>query len=225
MLESENETVSMHFLFFGIYFLQLSSYLIYLSISVVASVSLGPSVLLAANNSINFGRKKALFGVLGHVTAILTLALVSASSLGAILLTSEIAFSIIKYLGAAYLIFLGIKLWRSQSNMMFDDSNKLIPSKLKLFRQSYFLGLSNPKALLFFSALFPQFIQPNSPLIPQFSLLIGTSLVNAFLFTSFYVFIAFQFKDKILKFANGKLLGRVFGSLFISFAGLLIAGK
>ncbi len=66
--------------------MELSQYLIYLTISIAASVSVGPSVILAASNGINFGRRKALSGVLGHVFAIFSLAIISATGVGALLL-------------------------------------------------------------------------------------------------------------------------------------------
>ena len=81
----------------------LSSYSLYFSISLLASISIGPSVILAASNGINFGRKKALAGVCGHVSAILILALMSASGLGLILMASDLAFTVIKYAGSGYL--------------------------------------------------------------------------------------------------------------------------
>ncbi|WP_177208079.1 LysE family translocator [Pseudoalteromonas denitrificans] len=202
--------------------MDLSLYFTYLMISILASASLGPSVLLAASNSINFGRKMALVGVFGHVGAILTLAIISASSLGFILMSSKFTYLIIKYLGASYLIFLGIKLWRNKGVFRLAKHNNITPSSINLFSNSFILGLSNPKALLFFTALFPQFIHADQALFPQFTLLISTSLINAFIFTSFYVLIAYKCKGFLLKQANGQLISRITGSFFIGFAGSLI---
>jgi threonine/homoserine/homoserine lactone efflux protein len=203
--------------------MELSSYSLYFSISLLASISIGPSVILAASNGINFGRKKALAGVFGHISAVMILALISASGLGLILMASDLAFSIIKYAGAGYLVYIGIAIWRSKGKWAFADKNTHIPAKRALFKQSFLLGLSNPKALVFFSALFPQFIQPAQPILPQFLLLAGTSLCNAFVFTSVYVLVAFRFRQYFLSTIGQRWVGKTTGGIFIGFAAALVA--
>lgn len=201
-----------------------SSYYLYFSISLLASVSIGPSVILAASNGINFGRKKALAGVLGHVCAVMILAVISASGLGLLLLASDSAFTLVKYLGAGYLIYIGIAIWRSKGSWAFAQGGKVTPKKRALFRQSFILGLSNPKALVFFSALFPQFIDASLPVIPQFLLFAGTSLCNAFVFTFLYVLVAYRFRSYFLRSASRQWVSKATGGLFISFAGVLAVG-
>ena len=203
--------------------MDLSSYSLYFSISLLASISVGPSVILAASNGINFGRKKALAGVLGHVSAVMILALVSASGLGLILMASDLAFTVIKYAGAGYLVYIGIAIWRSKGSWAFADKNSQIPAKRTLFKQSFLLGLSNPKALVFFSALFPQFIQPAQAILPQFMLLAGTSLCNAFIFTSVYVVVAFRFRQYFLSAIAQRWVGKTTGGIFVGFAAALVA--
>jgi threonine/homoserine/homoserine lactone efflux protein len=201
----------------------LSSYYLYFSISLIASISIGPSVILAASNGINFGRKKALAGVLGHVSAVMILALISASGLGIILMASDLAFTLIKYAGAGYLVYIGVAIWRSKGKWAFADKKAQTPAKRVLFKQSLLLGLSNPKALVFFSALFPQFIQPTQPILPQFLLLAGTSLCNAFVFTSVYVVVAFRFRQYFLSAIGQRWVGKTTGGIFIGFATALVA--
>lgn len=203
--------------------MDLSSYSLYFSISLLASISIGPSVILAASNGINFGRKKALAGVLGHVSAVMILALISASGLGLILMASDLAFTVIKYTGAAYLVYIGIAIWRSKGKWSFADKDAQPPQKRALYKQSLLLGLSNPKALVFFSALFPQFIQPNDPVLPQFLLLAGTSLCNAFIFTSVYVVVAFRFRQYFLSAVGQRWVGKTTGGIFVGFAAALMA--
>ncbi len=203
--------------------MELSSYSLYFSISLLASISIGPSVILAASNGINFGRKKALAGVFGHVSAVMILALISASGIGLILMASDLAFTLIKYAGAGYLVYIGIAIWRSKGKWAFADKNTQIPAKRALFKQSFLLGLSNPKALVFFSALFPQFIQPSDPILPQFLLLTGTSLCNAFVFTSVYVVVAYRFRQYFLSAIGQRWVGKTTGGIFIGFAAALIA--
>lgn len=202
--------------------MELSSYSLYFSISLLASISIGPSVILAASNGINFGRKRALAGVLGHVSAIMILALISASGLGLILMASDLAFTMIKYLGAGYLVYIGIAIWRSKGCWAFAEKNTQIPQKRALYKQSLILGLSNPKALIFFTSLFPQFIQPEQAILPQFLLLAGTSLCNAFIFTSVYVVVAFRFRQYFLSSISQRWVGKTTGGIFVGFAAALI---
>ena len=186
--------------------MELHNYYLYFSISLLASISIGPSVILAASNGINFGRKKALAGVFGHVSAVMILALISASGLGLVLMASELAFSFIKYAGAGYLVYIGIAMWRSKGQWAFADKSSQTPAKRALFKQSLLLGLSNPKALVFFSALFA-----------------GTSLCNAFVFTSVYVAVAFRFRHYFLSAIGQRWVGKTTGGVFIGFAAALVA--
>tara|TARA_R110001583_G_scaffold12102_3_gene53900 strand:+ start:69 stop:683 length:615 start_codon:yes stop_codon:yes gene_type:complete len=202
--------------------MDFSNYSFYFSISLLASISIGPSVILAASNGVNFGRKRALAGVFGHVCAVMILALISASGLGVILMTSDIAFSVIKYIGAGYLVYIGIAIWRSKGSWAFADNKQQIPAKRALFKQSLLLGLSNPKALVFFSALFPQFIEPSQAILPQFLLLAGTSLCNAFIFTSVYVLVAFRFRQYFLSAIGQRWVGKTTGGIFVGFAAALL---
>ena len=205
--------------------LDFSSYLVYLSVSVIASVSVGPSVVLAATNGINFGRRKAFYGVLGHVSAIFMLAIVSASGLGVLIVASPTAFILLKYLGIAYLIYVGICIFRNKGNFSFVPQSNEIPSSLSLYRKGLLLGLSNPKALVFFTALFPQFINVEQPVLEQFLLLTSTSLFNAFAFTFGYALLAFKLKGRLSVVINNGWLGRITGSLFIGFATALALAK
>lgn len=202
--------------------MELSSYSLYFSISLLASISIGPSVILAASNGINFGRKRALAGVLGHVSAVMILALISASGLGLILMASDLAFTMIKYAGAGYLVYIGIAIWCSKGCWAFAEKNTQIPQKRALYKQSLILGLSNPKALIFFTSLFPQFIQPEQAILPQFLLLAGTSLCNAFIFTSVYVVVAFRFRQYFLSSISQRWVGKTTGGIFVGFAAALI---
>ena len=203
--------------------MDISNYYLYFSISLVASISIGPSVILAASNGVNFGRKRALAGVFGHVSAVMILALISASGLGLILMASDLAFTLIKSAGAIYLVYIGVAIWRSKGTWSFADNKKQTPAKRALFKQSLLLGLSNPKALVFFSALFPQFIEPKQAILPQFLLLAGTSLTNAFIFTSLYVLVAFRFRDYFLTSISQRWIGKATGGVFVGFAAALVA--
>ena len=109
----------------------------------------------------------------GSVTAVLGVMLLSALGLGALLAASEVAFAVAKLLGASYLIALGIKTFRSEGTVLANDSVKgssPINGRSNYLR-GFLVGASNPKALLFFAAFFPQFLNPAAAFAPQFAIL------------------------------------------------------
>ena len=157
----------------------LTTYLLYLAAVALLVLSPGPTMLMCVTTAIHHGPRKALLSASGSVTAVLGVMLLSALGLGALLAASEVAFAIAKLLGASYLIALGIKTFRSQGAVLANDSSE--SANTMTGRASYLRGLlvgaSNPKALLFFAAFFPQFLNPNLPFAPQFAILALTFMV------------------------------------------------
>ena len=188
----------------------------------------GPMTLLAMSHGLRYGWKRSFASALGGMSSTLALMGLSAAGLGLILAASELAFQIIKWGGAAYLIYVGIKTWGSSQSkdQSFSQSLELAkdPSQnsAKLFTEMFYVGLSNPNALLFFSALFPQFINQAKPLIPQLALLAITFTILEFSFLMIYAYGAGRI-GRWLK-NSGKLqwFNRVAGGLFIG-AGVVLA--
>ena len=151
----------------------LTTYLLYLAAVALLVLSPGPTMLMCVTTAIHHGPRKALLSAGGSVTAVLGVMTLSALGLGALLAASEVAFAIAKLLGASYLIALGIKTFRSQGALLANGSSE--SANAVTGRASYLRGLlvgaSNPKALLFFAAFFPQFLNPNLPFVPQFAIL------------------------------------------------------
>ncbi len=131
-------------------------YLLFFTICVVATFSLGPAVLLAIKNSASYGVGRSITGILGNVAAMMTMASLSALGLGAVLAASESLFVVVKIVGSVYLVYLGIKTWLSTlpDTDNLDSSCKEKCNK-HLFIEAYLVGITNPKALVFYSALFP----------------------------------------------------------------------
>ncbi|MCP3900247.1 MAG: LysE family translocator [Desulfobacteraceae bacterium] len=153
----------------------IQSWLIYLVLVLIATATPGPAVLFIVTNSTLHGWKKAIFAAFGNIAGLFLLGLVAVTGLGAILQASEILFTIVKYAGAAYLIYLGVKLIFHKNSDFSEMQDQLIPkgiSSKKIFFQAFGVALSNPKAIVFLTALFPQFIDINGSLISQFSMLI-----------------------------------------------------
>ena len=151
----------------------MENYFLFLIVAVVTVLSPGPGVILTLTNTIRFGVSGAAGGIFGIAFGTFIVAGISATSLGVVLATSTIAFSVIKYIGATYLIYLGLKLWRSAPPKM--DTNKTATRSRNLqFVEGLTLQLTNPKAIFFFLSVFPQFIDFTDKYSDQFMLLVVT---------------------------------------------------
>ncbi|OCO98116.1 MULTISPECIES: LysE family translocator [unclassified Ensifer] len=133
----------------------------------------GPTVLLALTNGSRYGVKRAIAGMIGAVLSDFVLIGAVALGLGALLAASEFWFTVVKWLGAAYLAFLGIMLLRSKGTIQVaNDAEGAAPaSVLAIFLKSFLVAVTNPKGYLFFSAFLPQFIDPTLPQAPQYAIL------------------------------------------------------
>ena len=197
----------------------------YLTLVLVATSTPGPAVLFIMTNSTLHGWRKASFAALGNIVGLFCLGIIAVSGLGAILNTSVIIFNVIKYAGAAYLIYLGLKLIFQKSEDFSALKNQLVPtdvSSKKIFFQAFGVALGNPKAIVFLTALFPQFININEDLIPQFSILIITLMLFSFSFLMSYALLAHKAKIWLTKPNRIKSVNRTSGSIFIGF-GILLA--
>jgi homoserine/homoserine lactone efflux protein len=202
----------------------LQSWFMYLVLVFIATATPGPAVLFIMTNASLHGWKKAIFAALGNIMGLFCLGVIAVTGLGTILSASEILFNLIKYFGAAYLIYLGIKLVLNKNSDLGAMQTQQISADVashKLFLQALGVALSNPKAIVFLTALFPQFISINKALIPQFSMLIATLMFFSFSFLMFYARLAHSIKAWLIKPNRMKLFNRTSGSIFIGFGILL----
>ncbi len=202
----------------------IQSWLMYLTLVIVATSTPGPAVLFIMTNSTLHGWRKATFAALGNIVGLFCLGIIAVTGLGAILKASEIIFNIIRYAGAAYLIYLGLKLIFQRSSEFSIIKNQLIStdvSSQKIFFRALGVALSNPKAIVFLTALFPQFVNINESLIPQFSILIAILMLFSFFFLMFYALLAHRVKTLLTKPNRIKIFNRTSGSIFIGFGFLL----
>lgn len=197
----------------------MDQYLIYVLIVIVTVASPGPGVVLTLSNAIRYGVKPAMAAVLGIALGILIIASASATSLGVLLAASSLAFTVIKYIGAAYLIYLGLKLWRSSALKLadIDDATQYSPSYAKRFKEGFLVTLLNPKPIFFFMSLFPQFINQQQSYVYQFSLLTLTFCGVIFLVHFLYAVGANSIKSWLLTSKGSKIINKVSGTVFILF--------
>ncbi len=148
----------------------------------------GPSVLLTVAHSISFGWKNALYTVAGATMGIAVQLIIAAIGLTSLLNFVAEAFEWLRWAGAVYLVYLGIKQWRSASKPLEFDTSSV--SKTNLFVQGVIITIPNPKSLIFIAAFLPQFIDAARPLGLQFAFIVPTFLVITFTVTSVWALIA-----------------------------------
>ena len=203
----------------------IATWLLYVAAVFVLTVTPGPSVFMPISTSVEFGVKKALLVSLGSTTAIVGIMIASAIGLGAALAASETLFTLLKWLGAAYLAYLGITSFFSKSSEISVGDGSGSPQDHQLFRKGFFVGASNPKALLFFGALFPQFIVPTEPQLPQFLILGITFIFFEFGWLTIYALSAAKARTWLAQPRRATLFNRATGVVFLAAAGFLAFSK
>lgn len=186
----------------------------------------GPTILLVISYALGLGRKAARATVGGVALGDFTAMTASMLGLGALLATSAALFTALKFIGAAYLIYLGIKLWRAPINAPDMSSTAEAPPKekpLRIFLHSYIVTALNPKSIIFFVAFLPQFLNVQQPIMPQIVVFETTFLVLAILNATFYALLASLARNQIRKPGVQRAVNRTGGTLMIG-AGLLAAG-
>lgn len=203
----------------------IQSWLMYLTLVLVATATPGPAVLFIMTNASLHGWRKAVFAALGNIAGLFCLGIIAVTGLGTILKTSEMVFNLIKYAGAAYLVYLGLRmLFQEEIDLtkMHHQAAGPDASTRKIFLQALGVALSNPKAIIFLTALFPQFISIDRALVPQFAMLIATLMSFSFVFLMSYALLAHGAKTWLAQTSRVKAVNRTSGSIFIGF-GILLA--
>lgn len=154
--------------------MDLHTWLIYLLAAVGLSLSPGPNGLLALTHGALHGRRKALFTIAGGATGFVIVIALSMFGIGALLQASLLWLTVLKWLGGAYLVWLGWQVWRSPPIGLQASAAVEPRAGASMFQQGALSALTNPKALLFFAAFLPQFIDPARSLIAQFFVMAGT---------------------------------------------------
>ncbi len=200
--------------------------LAYALIAWLTALTPGPAVLLALRNGATRGFRAGLFSTLGNQIGLVLLASASVLGLGVILHTSAWLFTLVKWIGAAYLVYLGVRMLRSNGGLdgVGDAQAPAAPlNDVQMFRLGLWVSLTNPKAILFFGALFPQFVQTERALLPQFAVLVSLSVCASLSCLLSYVWLASRSRQWLQRPRAALWVNRIAGSAFIAF-GLVLAG-
>ncbi|WP_425068812.1 LysE family translocator [Reyranella sp.] len=202
----------------------LETWWLYLGAVVLISCTPGPNVLYVTTRSIRFGLGPAFIGVAGCLTALVLMLTGSVAGLSALLLALPGAFDVLKIAGAAYLVYLGIQVWREP---VADEAPppSSATSGVALFRDGFLVGISNPKLLVFAAAFFPQFIDPARAWGPQFALMVATFLGAELFFYSIYALSGRKLADRLMHGIWRRWLNRASGAVFVGFGAALLRFK
>lgn len=196
----------------------------------ILSMTPGPNMLLAMSLGMRYGVRRALWGLAGLCGALIVMAGLSAAGVGALLAASASAFETVRWCGVAYLVWLGVAAWRAPvgdgspaPQTAVDDDKEAAPARL--FRRGVLVAASNPKALVFMTALFPQFIDPAAAFAPQLAALIGAMSVIEIGWMLTYAVGGDRLAARLTGPSAARLLNRVTGGLLVAAGGLLALAR
>lgn len=190
---------------------------IFVCTETVLCLTPGPAVLYILSSALKGGARKSVASNLGILSANAVYFAVSATGIGALLLSSKL-FLAVKWIGAAYLVIYGLRLIFGRHDTV-QDPSIVDPKSHHLFFGGFTLQISNPKAILFFAALLPQFLNPHAPIVPQVVILGLTSVVIEFMILLAYGIAGSSLTPRYARWTN-----RVAGGLLIG-AGAGIATR
>ncbi len=177
----------------------------------------GPTIMLVVSYALTQGKKSALASVMGVGLGDATAATASLLGLGAILAASATAFAVLKWVGAVYLVWLGIKMWRSRPTALGPHKVEDVPVR-KIFWHAYFVTSLNPKGIVFFMAFLPHFIAPEADVVPQLAVLGATFVVLGVLNAAVYAYTAAAVGKKLRTPSFLRLVNKVGGGFLMSAA-------
>ena len=196
----------------------------YLLTSIILSLSPGSGAINTMTTAISHGYRGASASIAGLQTGLGIHIVLVGVGLVSLFSRSVIAFEVLKWAGAAYLIWLGIQQWRAAGAI---DLNTMAntQSRSRLFKRAVFVNLTNPKSIVFLAALFPQFILPQEPQLMQYVVLGVTTIVVDIIVMIGYATLATRIAGWIKGPKQMKALNKVFGSLFMLIGALLASAR
>ncbi len=188
----------------------------------ILAITPGPSVLLATANSMKYGPKKTIGTILGDLSANLCQMILASAGLASIVTASGELFQVIKWCGVAYLIYMGIVKILSRPKLSLDQEKPRNSSFFKLYTEGFLMSAANPKAIVFFAALFPLFITETAPFLPQVMLLGSTYLALDGTSLLIYAQFAKRLKTYLENQQKIQLQNKIVGALLI-FGGIMLS--
>ena len=201
--------------------MEFNSWLLFASIILLASISPGPNVIAVIMHTIDAGARGAISTITGNLVALFTIAGAAAVGVGALLHAAPSVFMAMKIAGGLYLAWMGIKMIKSSFGTMgllnISSEVKTETKSIEYSIRAMLISYSNPKSILFLSAVFPTFLDNSSPIAPQFAVMFLTIITIVMAIHGAYAFIAFRMRDGLVGVRARKLMARISGISFLGF--------
>jgi threonine/homoserine/homoserine lactone efflux protein len=193
--------------------------------AMLVAASPGAGNFLALNNGLRSGPRRAIIALAGRLSAFAALIVLVMVGAGALLAASAVAFSVLKWLGVAYLVWLGVRLWRSDTAPVTGDNAAHDASALRLAAREFTVALTNPKAILLFTAFLPQFVARGRPMPSQFLTLGAVYILLEFLAASGYAIAGSRITMLRLSRQGVRRVNRISAGIMLLAAGWLATMK
>ncbi len=201
-------------------------WLAFFAASWAISISPGPGAVAVMSASLNHGFARGYFATFGLVLGLWTQLVVVAAGLGAVIATSALAFAVVKWLGVAYLVWLGVRQWRAPARPMTVDAAEPPPTtRRRIVAEAWLLNAVNPKGTAFMLAVVPQFLTPAEPLVPQYLVIAATLSFTDLVVNAGYAALAARLLPLLRTPARLRVVNRVFGAFFVALGVLLATFK
>ncbi len=188
------------------------------------NMAFGPNNLLSMTIGARHGLRAALAAAAGRLVAFIMMIAVAAFGMGALLMASEIAFTAVKFLGATYLVWLGIKILRSEAELPAANPEPGRHGTRGFIRQEFLVAIGNPKAILIFTAFFPQFVVPTD-YWGSFMILGAVFLALELLAIALYAYAGTRLSGLMRNARSLRWINRISGSTMISFGAILATAR
>ncbi|NVD71419.1 LysE family transporter [Duganella sp. BJB1802] len=193
----------------------------------IIAVSPGSGAVLSMSHGLSFGVRRTTATILGLQSGLMLLFFIAGAGVGSLLLASEVAFNIVKTVGALYLIYLGLSQWRAKVSVSAqqDRAEVVVPTVRKRFLTGFLTNATNPKGIIFMVAVLPQFITQGSPLLPQLLIMAATMCCIDLVVMHSYAFLASSMQRFFRDAGAVKKQNRVFGGLLMAVGAALFFVK
>ncbi|MDP3816434.1 LysE family transporter [Pseudomonas sp.] len=185
------------------------------------SLSPGAGAIASMSAGLQYGFWRGYWNALGLQLGLALQIAIVAAGVGAILAASELAFSLIKWFGVVYLVYLGYRQWQALPSAMTAQTERPLGRPLTLVLRGFLVNFSNPKAIVFMLAVLPQFLNPQAPLLAQYLLMGVTMICVDLIVMAGYTGLAVRVLRALSSPRQQRIMNRSFGVLFVGAAALL----
>ncbi len=204
-------------------FMNLHSYMAYLLVAFLTITSPGAAILLAISNGMRYSLKAVAVSTIANALGLFVLSSVAMLGVGALLKTSALFFVILKFTGAFYLIYLGVKLFLKKELAIHikQEAHLQNVNYVKIFKTGFLVAVTNPKPILFFTAIFPLFMSAKYSLMGQFFIMTFTFLIISMSSLMFYGYMSSRFKAWFSDVKSLHIFNKITGALFVGMGSAL----